>query len=387
MANPGVTITIGQARRAPRPPGNTVIGVVGDAPQAHADFPARTNSVPGIYLVTNPPAVLADPSNNFGTIGSIPEALAGIDANTTTSVVVVRVIDRTANFSAPSTADLQAGIKALESAASIVGTEPHLILCPDFTWNRGVGPGYEPLDTASEVMTQLQATATVLDAIAVVAAPPTSVALAKTWAGMNEKDRAYAVFPHIVNAAGETVDPSGYVAGALANGNVWDNPMFKDVLGITRTSIPLSFHPRNQSDDAASLQEDNITALVSREGYHLWGATLLVDSSSTDPARFINVLREVDDLDLQLDAVSEAALQRNLVAGFADYVISHLQQYIDGRIAQGALATGTVTLDTEANTQSELSSGNVHFRIDITPAFPAQRLTYVRTLTTAGITV
>ena len=178
---------------------------------------------------------------------------------------------------------------------------------------------------------------------------------------------------------------------------MWQGPWLKAMFGTTlclrmlgalpEPPLPLSFHPRSTSDDAASLQADNITALVSREGYHLWGATLLVDRNSTDPARFINVLREVDDIDLQLDAVSEAALQRNLVAGFADYVISHLQQYIDGRVAQGALSAGTVTLDDEANTQSELSAGNVHFRLDITPAFPAQRLSYIRTLTTAGITV
>ena len=168
MANPGVTITIGQPRRAPRPVGNTIIGIVGDAPNAHADFPAQGPGVPGIYLVNNIAATLADPSNNFGDTGSIKEALEGIDANSSTSAVVVRVADRNASFTSPSPAQLQAAIKSLEGAQSQVGSEPHLICCPDFTYNRAAANPYAPVDTASTVMTQLNATAEVLDAIAVV---------------------------------------------------------------------------------------------------------------------------------------------------------------------------------------------------------------------------
>ena len=383
MANPGVEIQVGTARRSPRPAGNTVIGLVGDA----TDVPSGGPAVGTITLITNIQAEAANHSL-FGDQGSIPDAIEGIAANVSTDVIVVRVADRNPAFTTPSIANLTAGIQQLESAQSSVGEEPHIILCPDFTFNRGAANPYPPLDTVSTVVTQLQTTATALDAIAVVGTPPTSVALAKTWADNNRQGRVYAVYPHLyISPTRDSVDPSGYVAGALARGNVWDNPMWLDVRGAVRTARPLTFHPRNTSDDAASLQADNITALVSREGIHLWGATLLVAATNTGVDRFLNVLREIDDIDLQLDAVSEVAMRQNLVSGFADEVIQPMQQYLDSRVARRALNAGTITLDEEANTPSELSAGNVHFILDITPAIPAQRLIYRRFASTTGITV
>ena len=38
----------------------------------HADFPAKASGVPGIYLITNLAAVVADPTNNFGDFGVYP---------------------------------------------------------------------------------------------------------------------------------------------------------------------------------------------------------------------------------------------------------------------------------------------------------------------------
>ena len=380
MANPGVTIIRGQARRAPRPAGQTLIGLVGTAPQA-----ASAQGLNSITLVNN---VGSEVANNtlFGTEGTIPAQLAAIDQNVNTGVIVVRVADDTPDFQSPTPAQVVEGIKQLETANDTVGAEPHLIGAPGFTFNRGADP-YPPLDTQSSVMTQLQVSATALDAIAIGLPAPTSVALAKTWADNNRQGRVFACFPRVVDTAGRTIDPFGFVAGALARGNVWDNPMFTDLRGIVRTEIPIGYHLRNTSDDAHSLQADNITAIIAHNGYHLFGATLLVPDTNTEPDRFLNVLREIDDLDIQLDVYTEGALRLNLVAGFADYVISHLQQYIDSRTAIGALNAGEVSLDDDANTESELDQGRVHFRIDVTPAFPAQHIIYTRTLSNQGIVI
>ena len=163
--------------------------------------------------------------------------------------------------------------------------------------------------------------------------------------------------------------------------------MYLAVQGIVELDPAISFHYGSSGFDDDSLQADHITALVRHQGIHLWGATLLVADTSTDPLRFLPVRRILDDIVRHLVDSSLDALRLNIGPGFGDYVITHTQRYIDTLIGRGALVAGSVTPDTEANTPAALSAGQANFNVTITPVFPAQQINYTVHVDTTALTI
>lgn len=378
MATPGITIKQGVAPIAPRPPGQTVIGLVGWAPGA-------TPLVDSLTLVTSG----ADLETQWGTTGSLPQQLRLIYANTAAQVVVLRVADPAGGAPSPADTIIEAGIaKLADESEATVGVEPHLLLAPEATWVKAAAQPWGPVDpqTPSGVVAALETAAEKLSAIAIVTSPPGTIAFKKLWADQNHGDRLYALAHGVIPQGGaEVVDPAGAAAGALARLDSWANTMMADLEGITRVSPPVSWHPSG-SDDAASLQASNITALIHHQGVHLWGATLNV-AVETDPRRFVGVRREADDIDIHLFNVSLEALRQNIIPGFGDYVVRQVNAYIQGRVAQGALQGGSVALDAANNTPENIAQGRAYFLVTLNPAPPAQHLTYTTLVDLSGLTL
>ena len=357
MANPKIQITTTTSSPSVVPAGRVVIGLVGTAPSG------ATKAVGSLELLSNASQA------GYGSTGTIPDALTGIAANANTHVIVVRVQDT------PTESQLVAGIVQLETAEGKFGERPDFLLCPGFTWEGGDSP----TPAASGVAAQLQTTAEKLDSVAIIAARPGTVAQAKTWAGNNRGKRLFTVFPHIVPVGGTaTVDPAPYVAGALSKYPLTVNPLWKNIQGIKSLDPAISFSPHGTTgSDSDLLQSDLITGIVQHNGFHLFGSRMLVEPTSTDDDRFINVLRVVDDVRRHLINASLNAWGRNVTTAFFDDVVNSVQNIIDTLVAGEALRPGsTVVKHPTKNTEAALSAGQAFFAVNLRIVYPVAEINF-----------
>ena len=362
MANPGVDINYVTGPPTALPAGQAVVAVIGTAPGATIDE--------GVMVLVESTADLT----RFGSTGGLPVSIAAVEAQGRILVVAVRLPD------VPTDATLAAAIEKVEAAPSLLGVKPTYLAAPGWTYRAASDPAQ--ITDGNAVVTKLEEAAEELTAIAYVDAPTTSttdltaaIADARSWAGNNRGSRLMGVFPryHVANVTGP-IGISAYWAGARAAGNYWDNPMGTRIRGLVRPEIGVPFNPAHRSDAAGLLQSDNISVVVNEDGTKMWGATLMVAENSTDPLRFLNSKMAVDDFERYVIASSFAAQELNVNPGFSEYVITHTEQYIEGRKAKHALRDGSIALNGPANNQAELSAGRVHFLATILPPIPAQAI-------------
>lgn len=347
---------------------SSVIGIVGTAPGADdADAPLNTP-----ILLTTPRSAAI-----LGATGTLPQAIAAIHAQGYAPIIVaIRVPDVTDDPGTPENERLAAviggtdtgtgqrtGIAALETARSVVGVVPRVLLAPGFTQHKLVADA-------------LIAQAEKLRAVALIDGPNSTTAAAIAYRAQFDSSRAYLIDPWAV-ADGDVVPVSPHVAGLIAKVDnergFWHSPSNNPLLGIDRPARPIDFGLGRVDSEANLLNEPGVATLITEQGIRLWGNR----TCSSDPKwAFLSVRRTADMIHESLLQAHLWAVDRAIGKAYVRDVQESVNAYMRHLKSVGAILGGRCWLDEELNSPANIAAGRVYFDFDFTPPAPAERVTF-----------
>lgn len=361
---------------------SSVIGLIGTAPGATAEFPVNT------------PVVIAgrrSEAKGLGTTGTLPAAVDGILDQVGATIVVVRVdegVDEAATLANivggvnATTGDYE-GAQIFLGAESAVGHAPRILCAPGYTHQR-------PGDTANSVVKELAKIANRIRAVVVADGPNTTDADAITYRGdfgtvANGEHRVFIVDPNVKVAteSGIEVEPaSARVAGMIARTDhergFWWSPSNQGVAGIVGTKRAVDFQLGDTEARANKLNENEVATIIRQDGFRLWGNR----TASSDPKwAFLSVVRTADMINDSLLRAHLWAVDKNITKTYIEDVTNSVQGYLDGLKAQGAILGGSIWADEEANTPEAIAAGKIYFNFDFTPPMPAEHIVFTSILT------
>ena len=345
---------------------SSVIGIVGTAPAA-ADVPLN---IPILLTTPRSAAIL-------GATGTLPKAIAAIQAQGYAPLIVaVRVPDVTDDPDTAANERLAAviggtdtgtgqrtGIAAFETARSVLGVVPRILLAPEFSQNKLVADA-------------LIAQAEKLRAVALIDGPNSTSAAAIAYRAQFDSSRAYLIDPWAV-ANGAVVPVSPHVAGLMAKidneRGFWWSPSNNPLLGIDRPARPIDFGLGRVDSEANLLNEPGVATLVTEQGIRLWGNR----TCSSDPKwAFLSVRRTADMIHESMLQAHLWAVDRAIGRAYVRDVEESVNAYLRHLKSVGAILGGRCWVDEELNTPANIAAGKVYFDFDFTPPAPAERVTF-----------
>lgn len=347
---------------------SSVIGLVGTAPEATASaFPL------------NEPVLLITPRSaaGLGTAGTLPTAVRAIHAQGYAPIIVVIRVDDVADNpdtmenerlaavvgGLDTTTGARTGIAALETARSVLGVVPHVLLAPGFSQHKTVADA-------------LIAQADKLRAVALLDGPNGTTPDAIAYRAQFDSARAYLIDPWAV-ADGAVVPVSPHVAGLIAKidneRGFWHSPSNNPLLGIERPARPIDFGLGRVDSESNLLNEPGVATLVTEQGIRLWGNR----TCSSDPKwAFLSVRRTADMIHESLLQAHLWAVDRAIGKAYVRDVQESVNAYLRHLKSVGAILGGRCWLDEELNTPANIAAGRVYFDFDFTPPAPAERVTF-----------
>lgn len=171
--------------------------------------------------------------------------------------------------------------------------------------------------------------------------------------------------------------PSARVAGTIARMDnergFWWSPSNQVINGIIGTSRPVGWAVGDVHSEANWLNEREVTTVIRREGFRLWGNRTCAD----DPLwAFLSVRRTADMVYDAVEAAFVWAMDRPLSAQLVLDVQESVNAYLRSLRARGAILGGRCWLDPELNTPDRLMAGHLTLDFDIEPPAPMERLTF-----------
>jgi phage tail sheath protein FI len=340
---------------------SAIIGVIGTAPNAVSTaFPADTP-----VLITGSATDLT----NLGTSGTLPAAIAGITAQTSANIVVVRVAE---GANAAATIEnvvggvedgVYTGVHSFLVSKSRLGVAPRILIAPGFC--------------TEEVVTELIPIAERLRAVIVADTPTTADDDVVEFATTCASQRVYAIYPQVVNTKNATVAASSYVAGVIARTDkeqgFWCSPSNRVVNGIVGLSKPVDFTLGDSACKANYLNENGIATIVNQDGYRLWGNRT---TSAEANYKFLCVRRTADIITDSILRAHLWAVDRNIVKNYLTDVVESVNAFLATLKSQGAILQGKCFANKELNTGANIAEGKVYFDFTFTPAYPAEQVTF-----------
>lgn len=369
-----------------------IIGLVGTAPIQTVAADHKTVNTP--VLITND----KDAAAYFGadTAGyTIPAALAAIFAQGAGPIIVVNVLDPanpahlTAGNPDPtkiSAADIigatlangsRTGLMALQDAKPTFGFTPKQIIAPGYT-------------TLAGVMTQMDAIAAKLRAIAWVDAPagltPAQAIQARTTTLNSASKRLGLCYPSVkaVDGTGTTVlrPLSAFAAGATAARDIekgyWWSPSNTELKGVVGLERPID---GSFQDPNAELNLLNASGLCTvyvgyGTGYRFWGNRSAAFPGNNDPDCFISVRRTADVIEESLELASLKYVDRPLLPALVDQILDDANAFIRALIGRGAIVDGKAFFDKAKNPADQLAAGHLTIGYRFMPPAPLERLSF-----------
>lgn len=348
---------------------SSVIGLVGTAPDADADkFPINT------------PVLVAGRRSDaagLGDAGTLAAAIDDIFDQAGAVVVVIRVeegADDAATLSniIGGTDDVTGapeGLQVLLAAESIVKVAPRIIVVPEFSQEQAV-------------VSELVSIATKLRAVVIADGPNSTDADAITYRENFGSDRIYLVDPWVkvwdTVTSTEIVRPaSARVAGVIAKSDAergfWHSPSNRLIDGITGLARPIDFTLGDATSRANILNENEVTTIIQRDGYRLWGNRTL----SADPKwAFLKRRRVADMINESIMQAHFWAVDRNADRTYFEDVIEGVNAYGRRMITVGALVGFKCWADPDLNTPEALEAGKVYFDYDWVETPTAEHITF-----------
>jgi Bacteriophage tail sheath protein len=348
---------------------SAVIGMVGTAPDADAaKFPLNT------------PVLIAGKRGDaagLGDAGTLMPAIDDVFDQAGAVIVVVRVdegVDDAGTLSnviggTDGITGLPEGLQVLLTAESVLGVAPRILVAPEFSQE-------------AAVVADMVSIATKLRAIIVADGPNSTDADAITYRDTMGSDRIYLVDPWVkvwdTVTSTEMIRPaSARVAGVIAKSDAergfWHSPSNRLIDGILGTARPIDFTLGDATSRANILNENEVTTIIQRDGFRLWGNRTL----SADPKWAFLKRRRISDM------IGESILQshfwavdRNADKTYFEDVIEGVNSYGRRLITVGALVGFKCWADPDLNTPEALEAGKVYFNYDWVETPTAEHITF-----------
>ena len=237
-----------------------------------------------------------------------------------------------------------------------------------------------------ELYADLKDLATDLRAIAVVESPSNSVSENKTVKFEVNSSRLYPCFPHVKDLKDRELSVGPFAAGTIARNDeekgFWVSPSNKVVAGIRELTKDVSFSLSDENSDANKLNENNITTIIYKDGFRLWGNKTPAGSKDIEAANsFINERRITDAINDYLQESQFKRVDDNISKKFIQNVVADVNNYLRDLSSKGAILGGNCFVREEDNSNEDLRLGKVTFSIDYTPPKPAQTIRFKSIIT------
>lgn len=348
---------------------SAVIGLIGTAPGADATkFPLDT---PVLIAGKRADAV------GLGTTGTLPAAIDDIFDQAGAVIVLVRVAEGADEAATISNViggmnDLTGhpeGVQAFLASESVLGVTPRILVAPEFSQEQAV-------------VSEMIAIAGRLRAIIVADGPNTTDAAAIAYRTQFGSDRLYLVDPWVkvwdtVTDALIVRPASARVAGVIAKSDAergfWHSPSNRLIEGIVGTARPIDFSLGDATARANLLNEQEVTTIINREGYRLWGNRTL----SADPKwAFLKRRRVADMINESIMQAHFWAVDRNADRTYFEDVVEGVNAYGRHLVSIGALVDFKCWANPDLNTAEELEAGRVYFDYDWVETPTAEHITF-----------
>lgn len=347
----------------------SVIGLIGTAPDADAEkWPLNT------------PVLIAgrrSEAAGLGTVGTLPAAIDDIFDQAGAMIVVVRVendddpaaLQSNVIGGVDTESGAYLGLQAFLGAESQLGVAPRILVAPEFT-------------QVEAVLTEMVAIATKLRAVIVADGPNTTDAAALAYRAKLGSDRIYLVDPWVrvwdTVTSAEVVRPaSARVAGVIVKSDeergFWWSPSNRLIDGITGTARAVDFSLGDATARANLLNEKEVTTIIQRDGYRLWG-----NRTCSADAKWA-VLKRRRIADMVNESIMQAhfwAVDRNVTRQYLEDVVEGVNAYGRQLISVGALVGFKAWADPELNTPESLEAGQVWINYDWVETPTAEHITF-----------
>ncbi len=348
---------------------SAVIGLIGTAPDADAaKFPLDTPvlvagkraDAAGLGLTGTLPDAIDDIFDQAGAVIVLIRVAEGLDGAETISNIIGGVDDLTGQ---------PQGVQSFLAAESVLGVTPRILVAPGFTHEQAV-------------TTEMIAIATRLRAIIVADGPNTTDAAAIAYRTQFGSDRLYLIDPWVkvwdtvANAA--VIRPaSARVAGVIAKSDAergfWHSPSNRLIDGIVGTARPIDFSLGDVTARANLLNEQELTTIINRDGYRLWGNRTL----TADPKwAFLKRRRVADMINESIMQAHFWAVDRNADRTYFEDVVEGVNAYGRHLVTVGALVDFKCWANQDLNTAEELEAGRVYFDYDWVETPTAEHITF-----------
>lgn len=235
--------------------------------------------------------------------------------------------------------------------------------------------------TRNSVISELLGVATALGAVIVADCPNTNDAEAVQVADDFGSPRVYAHDPFYLRD-GVATPSSGAIAGVISRVDgekgFWNSPSNHEVFGITGTARMIDFELGDTSSRANLLNELKIATTIREDGFRLWGNQTL----ASDPAyKFLSVVRTADMVAESIKQGHLWAVDRCITATYLEQVVETVRGYLRSLQSRGAILGGDAWVDPDDNLPTDIQNGNVKIRYHFTPCYPAERVTFLASIT------
>lgn len=348
---------------------SAVIGLIGTAPAADASkFPINTP-----VLIAGKRADAA----GLGATGTLAAAVDDIFDQVGAMIVVVRVeegADDAATLSnviggTDDVTGMPEGVQALLAAESVVKVAPRILVAPGFSQNQAL-------------VTEMIAVAEKLRAVVVVDGPNSTDAEAITYREKFGSDRVWLIDPWVkvwdTSTSTEIIRPAsaraaGVIAKSDAKRGFWHSPSNRLMNGITGLARPIDFTFGDATSRANLLNEKQVTTIIQRDGYRVWGNRTL----SADPKwAFLKRRRVADMVNESILQAHFWAVDRNITRDYMENVIEGVKAYGRHLVNVGALVGFDCWADPDLNTPEELEAGRIYFNYDWVETPTAEHITF-----------
>lgn len=348
---------------------SSVIGLIGTAPQADAEkwplnrpvlIAGRRGDAAGLGETGTLAAAVDDIFDQAGAVIVVVRVAEGQDSGETMSNVIGGIDNLTG---APE------GIQVFLTAESELGVAPRILVAPGFSHQ-------------AAVVTELIPIANRLRAVIVADGPNSTDAAALAYRGQFGSDRLYLVDPWVrvwdTVTSAEIIRPaSARVAGVIAKSDAergfWWSPSNRLIDGILGTARPIDFTLGDANARANLLNEEEVTTIINRDGYRLWGNRTL----SADPKwAFLKRRRIADMVNESIMQAHFWAVDRNATRTYFEDVIEGVNAYGRHLITLGALVGFKCWADPDLNSPEQLEAGKVYFDYDWVETPTAEHITF-----------
>ncbi|MDP4201438.1 MAG: phage tail sheath subtilisin-like domain-containing protein [Bacteroidota bacterium] len=327
----------------------------------------------------------------FGTTGTIPEALKIIRSITKKTGATVFVVNIGTGTPAPAAADFvgdydaetgtRTGLKLFNTCFAIYGFKPKIFIAPGFSSVAGVA-------------TALISTAESFRGYAYLDAPTGTtvsgaLALRNTggiWA--TTSSRAKLLFPELKDSAA-TLHPFSIYAAAnrakidatawTAGGGFWVSSSNWAIDGISGLETPITASINDATAETNLLNAQGITTCFNNNGadFREWGNRNASYPTKTDSMSFECCQRAKDITDESIELAMMPYIDRPIINAFIDNVLFTVNEYINTLISRGACIEGSkCTYDAAKNSTEELEKGHIVFTTTYFFPTPGERITF-----------